>query len=120
MILLPLLLAAGQTDSPVCVGSNDTIDCRSPDGSTYIERRIGSQIIRKGIDSNGQSWTEYVTPIFDGTRTVGTDSSGRSWTQQCNPRFGTTGIDRNGQPVFVPPPRPVPAQNGQTPLSSCG
>lgn len=120
MILLAFLLVAGQTETPSCIGTNDTLDCRSPDGSTYIERRIGDQVIRKGTDSNGQSWTEYVTPVFDGTRTVGTDTSGRTWTQQCNPRFGTTGVDRNGQPVFVPPPRTGVTRDGETPPNPCG
>lgn len=108
--LVLTLLVSMQSASPNCLGSNDTVDCRSEDGSTYVERRIGEQIIRQGTDPQGNKWTEYVTPIFDGTRTEGSDSSGRRWTQQCNPRFGTTGTDRNGNMVFLPPPlRRAPA-----------
>ena len=102
--LVLMLIAPLQSTAPTCLGSNDTVDCRSADGSTYVERRIGDQVVRQGTDPDGNSWTEYVTPVFDGTRTNGSDSSGRTWTQQCNPRFGTTGTDRDGKSIFIPPP----------------
>lgn len=121
MIWLAILLtAAQQADTPTCVGSSDTLDCRAPDGSTYIERRIGDQVVRRGTDRNGKEWTEYVTPVFDGTRTSGYDSSGRTWSQQCNPRFGTTGNNRAGNSVFIPPVPQRPSANGEQPTNPCG
>lgn len=119
MIWLLLTLAAPiQTND--CIGTADTIDCRTSDGSTYIERRIGEQVVRQGTDRDGRTWNEYVTPVFDGTRTEGVDSAGHTWSQQCNPRFGTTGSNRNGGAVFIPPAPSRPTQNGQPAANPCG
>lgn len=114
-----LMLAAATQSGTDCIGTADTLDCRAADGSTYIERRIGDRVIRQGTDRNGRTWTEYVTSVFDGTRTEGVDSSGRTWAQQCNPRTGTFGKDRNGNDVFVAPPPARPTQDGSSPVNPC-
>ena len=104
MVFLALLLgAAMQTGTPSCSGTEDERNCRSDDGSTYIERRLVDQVVRQGTTADGATWTEYLTRVLDGTRLEGSDSNGRHWAQQCNPRFGTTGTDRNGVTIFIPP-----------------
>lgn len=118
-VFLPLIfvLAAQSVDRTEysCAGTDTTLDCRGPDGSTYIERKLGdNRLIRKGTASDGRTWVEYVTRQFDGTRTQGEDSSGKTWFQQCSARFGTTGTDRNGNPVSRPPRYRRPPQPGDT------
>lgn len=109
MILLAVLLAA-QADphTPVCSGTADESNCRSEDGDVYVERRLVNQTVRQGTLANGTSWTEYLSRAFDGVRLEGSDSTGRHWSLQCNPRYGITGIDRNGNTVYVPPRSRVP------------
>lgn len=115
MLTLLLLSLALQSDAPVCAGTNDERNCRSSDGSTYIERRLVDQVVRQGTARDGSTWTEYLTRVFDGTRLEGSDSNGHRWYQQCNPRYGTTGTDRNGNDVFIPPqPRTALAAQSAT------
>lgn len=112
-----LLLMASQTAAPQCLGSANALDCNETDGSRYIERRLGDQVVRQGIDQRGNTWTEYVIPVFDGTRTTGVDSTGRTWARNCNPRYGTTGNTRTGETIFIPPQHARPA--GQPSVSAC-
>ena len=109
-----LTLAAMQGNEYSCAGTDTTRDCRAPDGSTYIERKLGDRLIRKGTSPNGDSWTEYVTSQFDGTRTQGVDSTGRTWFQQCSARMGTTGTDRQGNAISRPPRPSRKRQPGDT------
>ncbi|TCP87580.1 hypothetical protein C8J42_10941 [Sphingomonas sp. PP-CE-1A-559] len=99
-VVLILALAAMQSDSSTltCGGSGLVRNCTAADGSTYIERRIGQRLVRKGTTSDGQSWTEYVSQNLDGWRLQGEDSTGAQWFQMCNPRSGIRGTDRSGQP----------------------
>lgn len=121
MIWLLLLMSTPQATAAQCLGSDNALDCSAPDGSRYIERRLGSQVIRQGVDQRGNTWTEYVIPVFDGTRTSGVDSTGRTWARHCNPRFGTTGNTRTGETIFIPPPPPPRARSdGQaTSVNAC-
>jgi hypothetical protein len=116
MILISILLALAsqQSEEFVCSGTDTTRDCRAPDGSTYIERKLGDRLIRKGTAPNGDSWTEYVTKQFDGTRLQGVDSSGKTWFQRCSARTGTVGTDRQGDAVSRPPRIPRAHQPGDT------
>lgn len=103
-IMLMILLAAGQVDDSqwMCGGTDTVRNCRLPDGSTYIERRIGSRVVRKGTTPDGQSWTEYVSKNLDGWRLQGEDSAGDRWFQLCNPNSGIHGTDRFGRTVSRP------------------
>ncbi|MGI4730139.1 MAG: hypothetical protein ACRYFW_00140 [Janthinobacterium lividum] len=113
MVLLALLLAS-QAQPLICSGTVDERNCRSEDGSTYVERRLVDQIVRQGTLPDGTSWTEYLTRMLDGERLEGSDTRGRHWVEQCNPRFGTTGTDRNGKSIYIPPPPRVPkAEEGK-------
>jgi len=114
LISILLILAAPQGAEYSCAGTDTTRDCQAPDGSTYIERKLGNRLIRKGTAPNGDTWTEYVTQQFDGTRTQGVDSSGKTWFQQCTARSGTTGTDRAGNAVSIPPRPPRLPQPGDT------
>jgi hypothetical protein len=105
MFVIVLLMGiALQADTPICSGNGDERNCKSEDGSTYIERRLVDQVIREGTAPDGSSYTEYITRVFDGSRLEGVDSTGHHWSQQCNPRFGTTGTDRTGKTIYIPPP----------------
>ncbi|WP_294353130.1 hypothetical protein [uncultured Sphingomonas sp.] len=115
MLVIVAIMMAAQADGFTCFNTGDAQTCRSIDGSTYVERRLGEQVVRQGTDADGRSWSEYERRVFDGTRTEGSDSAGRTWASQCSPRSGTTGIGRDGQPIFIPPrpPRPTTPTNGQ-------
>lgn len=97
-VMLLLALAAMQADGKklLCGAPGPVRSCRGEDGSTYIERRIGERLVRKGMTSDGQSWTEYVTRNFDGWRLQGEDSRGTRWYQACSVRGGVRGTDRTG------------------------
>jgi hypothetical protein len=96
-------LAAGQSAEPVCGGGVGIRDCRSADGGSYVERRLGPRVVRKGTTADGASWTEYVSPAPAGWTLVGSDSAGLSWYQSCNVAVGIRGTDRFGRAVFVAP-----------------
>lgn len=102
-IFLILALVAIQTGEGdlVCGGSGPVRNCTGADGSTYIERRIGKRLVRKGTTRDGQSWTEYVSPNLDGWRLQGEDTTGLQWFQTCNPHSGIRGTDRSGNPVSI-------------------
>ncbi len=103
-VMMLVMGIALQADTLTCSGNDDERNCKSEDGSTYIERRLVDQVIREGTAADGSTYTEYITRVFDGSRLEGVDSTGHHWSQQCNPRFGTTGTDRTGKTIYIPPP----------------
>lgn len=104
-IMLVIMLATAQANDSqwICGGTKSVQNCRRADGSTYIERRIGSRLVRKGTTSDGQSWIEYVSKNLEGWRLQGEDSEGGRWFQRCNPQSGINGTDRGGRTVSRPP-----------------
>ncbi len=106
-VMMLVMGIALQADTLTCSGNDDERNCKSEDGSTYIERRLVDQVIREGTAADGSTYTEYITRVFDGSRLEGVDSAGHHWSQQCNPRFGTTGTDRTGKTIYIPPPVPT-------------
>lgn len=103
MILIAALLLLAQAEEPACGGGTGIRDCRFADGSTYVERRLGERVVRKGTTADGQSWSEYVYPTAAGWTLAGSDSAGLSWYQSCSRTVGIRGTNRNGRAVFVPP-----------------
>jgi hypothetical protein len=72
MFVIVLLMGiALQADTPICSGNGDERNCKSEDGSTYIERRLVDQVVREGTAPDGSSYTEYITRVFDGSRLEG-------------------------------------------------
>lgn len=103
IVLMVLFTTAQVEDSQwMCGGTEAVRNCHGPDGSSYIERRIGSRLVRKGTTPDGQVWTEYITKNFDGWRLQGEDSTGGRWFQLCNPRSGIHGTNRFGKAVSLP------------------
>lgn len=103
MLSIIVAMLAMQANGLTCFETGDVRTCSAPDGSTYLERRLGDQVVRQGNGADGSKWTEYEQRVFDGIRTEGLDDKGRHWASQCNPRSGTTGTGRDGQPIFLPP-----------------
>lgn len=103
MISILIVIALQSSSSELICGGTDSVkNCRAVDGSTYIERRIGERLIRKGTTPTGDSWTEYVSRNLDGWRLQGEDTRGGRWFQSCNAQSGTHGTDRNGRAFSRP------------------
>jgi hypothetical protein len=109
-VLIIMALGIVQSDRLSCYSNSDAVTCRTQTGEIYVERRLGSQIIRAGTASDGSSWTEKVFPVGDGWQMVGADSRGRTWGQTCSPVSGLRGSDRNGKSVFIAPSQTRPTE----------
>jgi hypothetical protein len=103
LIILSFLL---QADNQVrCSPPGVVRNCHADDGSVYVEIASGNRLTRQWSNSDGETWTELIDYNSAGARLSGYDWRGVTWYQNCRPGYGTSGTDRTGAAIAIPPRR---------------
>lgn len=82
-----------------CYGSGNYYRCTDSSGNSYSVNRSGGTTSVRGMDAEGDTWSQRSTSIGNSTRTTGLDQDGNNWSSTTTTYGGTTrttGFDSDG------------------------